>query len=75
MFGKGRSMASLKQAGLKEQSMHNCLIIIEKAEGNYSAYSPDLPCCIARSTDREVSDSPGFECTDSSGARQRLAHI
>ena len=27
--------------------MHKYLIVIEKAEGNYSTYSPDLPGCIA----------------------------
>lgn len=27
--------------------MHPFLIVIEKAENNYSAYSPDLPGCIA----------------------------
>jgi predicted RNase H-like HicB family nuclease len=27
--------------------MYKYLIIIEKANGNYSAYSPDLPGCIA----------------------------
>jgi len=27
--------------------MYRYLIIIEKADGNYSAYSPDLPGCIA----------------------------
>jgi len=27
--------------------MHRFLIVIEKAENNYSAYSPDLPGCIA----------------------------
>jgi len=27
--------------------MYNYLIVIEKAEHNYSAYSPDLPGCIA----------------------------
>ncbi len=27
--------------------MHRFLIVIEKANGNYSAYSPDLPGCIA----------------------------
>jgi predicted RNase H-like HicB family nuclease len=27
--------------------MHRFLIIIEKADGNYSAYSPDLPGCVA----------------------------
>ncbi|MBA7556413.1 hypothetical protein ES705_49121 [subsurface metagenome] len=27
--------------------MNKYLIIIEKADGNYSSYSPDLPGCIA----------------------------
>ncbi|HNW61182.1 MAG TPA: type II toxin-antitoxin system HicB family antitoxin [bacterium] len=27
--------------------MHRFLIVIEKANGNYSAYAPDLPGCIA----------------------------
>lgn len=27
--------------------MHRFLVVIEKAEGNYSAYSPDLPGCVA----------------------------
>ncbi len=27
--------------------MHRFLIVIEKADGNYSAYSPDLPDCVA----------------------------
>jgi len=27
--------------------MHRFLIVIEKAENNYSAYSPDLPGCVA----------------------------
>ncbi len=27
--------------------MHRFLIIIEKAESNYAAYSPDLPGCVA----------------------------
>ena len=27
--------------------MTQYLIVIEKAEGNYSAYSPDLPGCVA----------------------------
>lgn len=26
---------------------HRYLIVVEKANGNYSAYSPDLPGCIA----------------------------
>jgi predicted RNase H-like HicB family nuclease len=27
--------------------MHRFLVVIEKAEKNYSAYSPDLPGCAA----------------------------
>ena len=27
--------------------MHRFLIVIEKADSNYSAYSPDLPGCVA----------------------------
>jgi predicted RNase H-like HicB family nuclease len=27
--------------------MYHFLVVIEKANGNYSAYSPDLPGCIA----------------------------
>jgi predicted RNase H-like HicB family nuclease len=33
--------------------MHRFLIIIEKANSNYSAYSPDLAGCIATGADRE----------------------
>ena len=33
--------------------MHRFLVIIEKAEGNYSAYSPDLPGCISTGATRE----------------------
>ena len=29
------------------------LIVIEKAKGNYSAYSPDLPGCVATGKTRE----------------------
>jgi predicted RNase H-like HicB family nuclease len=38
----------LKQAGLKSEVLTmRYAIVIEKAEGNYSAYVPDLPGCIA----------------------------
>ena len=33
--------------------MARFLIIIEKAEGNYSAYSPDLPGCVATGKTRQ----------------------
>jgi predicted RNase H-like HicB family nuclease len=33
--------------------MHRYLIIIEKANENYSAYSPDLPGCVATGKTRQ----------------------
>lgn len=33
--------------------MHRFLIVIEKTENNYSAYSPDLPGCVATGKTRE----------------------
>jgi predicted RNase H-like HicB family nuclease len=36
--------------------MHRFLIVIEKANGNYSAYSPDLPGCVATGTTREEAE-------------------
>lgn len=36
--------------------MYRFLIIIEKANGNYSAYCPDLPGCIATGKTREETE-------------------
>jgi predicted RNase H-like HicB family nuclease len=36
--------------------MHRFLIILEKANGNYSAYSPDLAGCIATGATREEAE-------------------
>jgi predicted RNase H-like HicB family nuclease len=36
--------------------MHRFLIIIEKADGNFSAYSPDLPGCIATGATRKEAE-------------------
>jgi len=33
--------------------MQRFLIVVEKANGNYSAYSPDLPGCVATGKTRE----------------------
>ncbi|MCM2357975.1 MAG: type II toxin-antitoxin system HicB family antitoxin [Geobacteraceae bacterium] len=33
--------------------MHRFLVVIEKANGNYSAFSPDLPGCVATGATRE----------------------
>ncbi|HBI25012.1 MAG TPA: hypothetical protein DDX84_12630 [Nitrospiraceae bacterium] len=36
--------------------MYRFLVVIEKANGNYSAYSPDLPGCIATGATREETE-------------------
>jgi predicted RNase H-like HicB family nuclease len=36
-------------------------IVIEKADGNYSAYVPDLPDCIATGTTRQEAESEILE--------------
>lgn len=33
--------------------MHRFLVVIEKGDGNYSAYSPDLPGCVATGATRK----------------------
>ena len=33
--------------------MYRFLIVIEKADGNFSAYSPDLPGCVASGKTRQ----------------------
>jgi predicted RNase H-like HicB family nuclease len=38
---------------LKEFMMRKYLVIFEKAKSNYSAYSPDLPGCIATGKTRK----------------------
>jgi len=45
--------------------MQKYLIIIEKAEGNYCAYSPDIPGCVAAAatpeeTEREMESAIQF---------------
>ncbi|MBU2602843.1 MAG: type II toxin-antitoxin system HicB family antitoxin [Actinobacteria bacterium] len=36
--------------------MHRFLVVIEEAESGYSAYSPDLPGCIATGSSREEAE-------------------
>ena len=36
--------------------MYRFLVVIEKANNNYSAYSPDLPGCVATGTTREEAE-------------------
>ena len=41
--------------------MHRFLIVIEKADGNYSAYSPDLPGCVATGATRKEAEDNMYE--------------
>lgn len=41
--------------------MYRFLIVVEKAEGNYSAYSPDLPGCIATGNTRDEAEEHMYE--------------
>ncbi len=36
--------------------MYRFLVVIEKANNNYSAYSPDLPGCVAAGATREEAE-------------------
>ena len=36
--------------------MHRFLVVIEKADGNYSAYSPALPGCVGTGDTREETE-------------------
>lgn len=36
--------------------MYRFLVVIERTNGNFSAYSPDLPGCIATGTTREEAE-------------------
>lgn len=44
--------------------MHHFLAVIEKANGNYSAYSPDLPGCIATGATREEAEKNILEAIE-----------
>lgn len=44
--------------------MHRFLVVIEKADENYSAYSPDLPGCIATGTTREEAEQNMHEAIE-----------
>ena len=37
--------------------MHRFLVVVEKANANYSAYSPDLPGCVATGSTLEETKS------------------
>ena len=44
--------------------MHRFLVVIEKADGNYSAYSPDLPGCVATGSTREDVEQNMYEAIE-----------
>ena len=44
--------------------MYRFLIIIEKAKGNYSAYCPDLPGCVATGKTREETERNMHEAVE-----------
>jgi len=44
--------------------LHSFLIVIEKANGNYSAYAPDLPGCIATGVTREEAEKNMYQAIE-----------
>lgn len=44
--------------------MHRFLIVIEKANGNFSAYAPDLPGCVATGTTQEETEESMYEAIE-----------
>jgi predicted RNase H-like HicB family nuclease len=44
--------------------MYRFLVLIEKADGNYSAYSPDLPGCVAMGDTREEAEQNMHEAIE-----------
>ena len=41
--------------------MYRFLVVIEKADGNYSSYSPDLPGCVATGSTHEEVEQNMYE--------------
>lgn len=44
--------------------MYRFLVVIERANGNYSAYSPDLPGCVATGETREEVEHNMYEAIE-----------
>jgi predicted RNase H-like HicB family nuclease len=55
--------------------MYRFLIVIEKANGNYSAYCPDLPGCVATGRTREEADRNMHEAVEMHVQGLREDHI
>jgi len=47
--------------------MRRFLVVIEKANGNYSAYSPGLPGCVATGETREEVEQNMYEAVEMHG--------
>jgi predicted RNase H-like HicB family nuclease len=45
----------------RSNSMHRYLVVIEKTESNFSAYSPDLPGCVATGKTRDETETNIYE--------------
>ncbi len=44
--------------------MYHFLVVIEKANNHYSAYSPDLPGCVATGATREEAEKNMYEAIE-----------
>ncbi|CAG0969546.1 hypothetical protein METP3_01355 [Methanosarcinales archaeon] len=44
--------------------MYRFLVVIEKVNKNYSAYSPDLPGCVATGATREEAENNMYEAIE-----------
>ena len=44
--------------------MYRFLVVIEKADSNYSAYSPDLPGCVATGATREETEQNMYQAIE-----------
>jgi len=44
--------------------VYRFLIVVEKADGNYSAYSPDLPGCVATGETREETEQNMYQAIE-----------
>ena len=44
--------------------MYRFLVVIEKANGNYSAYSPDLPGCVATGDTRQDAEENMYQAIE-----------
>jgi len=42
-------------------SLHRFLVVVEDAGANFSAYSPDLPGCVATGVSREEAEANMYE--------------